>query len=138
MSRSLGLLLVGLLAASCSGSAASDVSESELAGRSFVSIEVVGRRLIPGTRIEVSFDDRGISFSSGCNDTNGPYEVDGGRLDLDEAQTFTTTAACIGPGHPMAQERWFRGFMDARPVAELEGDLLTLTRDSDVISFQQV
>ncbi len=138
MRRSVLVLLVGLLAAACSEAAASDTTEDDLDGRTFVSTEVVGRRLIRGTGVEISFSDRGIHFSSGCNDTNGPYEVDGGRIDLDESETFTTTAACSGPGHPMAQERWVRDFMAARPVAELQGDLLTLTRGADVINFVQV
>jgi heat shock protein HslJ len=135
--RFLVLLAVGLLAAACSEAAASDVTEDDLNGRMFVSTEVVGRDLIPGTHVQVMFDGGGLTFASGCNDSSGSFGMDGGRVDLEDGY-FTTTGACFGPGHPMAQERWVRTFLEDHPVAELSGDRLTLTRGGDVIRLGAV
>lgn len=130
------LVLLGALAAACSGADASDVTQADLDGRTFVSTEVVGRRLTNGTRVEVRFEDGDVSFDAGCNDTSGPYELDGGRIDLEDEEAFTTLGYCLGGGNPRGQDRWVKAFMTDRPVAELVGERLTLTRGADLIRFR--
>jgi heat shock protein HslJ len=118
--RLLGVAIVGmLLLGACSGGGAGSAS---LEGRTFLSVAVDGRALVPGTRIELRFDRGSIGASAGCNSMGAEYRMDGNLLVV--GQMSQTEMGC-DPGR-MAQDQWLAELLTGRPQASLAGDTLTL------------
>lgn len=139
------LMVMTVLAAACGGSAdegdAGDGggrvgnSMADLSGRQFVSesVEEAGepRPLVPSTEIFLTFDegDRNVGASAGCNSFSGLYEVDAGRLVVDEMGG--TEMGCDEARH--AQDQWLVELLMSDPAFELAGDHLTLTAGATVV-----
>lgn len=109
---------------------------ADLAGRKFLSDSVrVGgndRPLVPSTRISLSFDaDGNIGASAGCNQFGGPYEIEGDRLVVGDMAG--TEMGCDEPRH--LQDQWLVEVLGSEPTFLLDGDRLTLTSGSTVISL---
>ena len=95
-----------------------------LDGRTFLSVDVVGRTLVPGSQVRLSFADGQVSANAGCNTIGGRYVIDGGRLVA--SQLATTEMACAPA--LMDQDRWLADLLAGAAVA-LDGDTLTIAKD---------
>lgn len=123
--------VVALALASCGGDDDDAVRADlgRLSGRTFLSTEVTGRRLVDGTRIRLEFDDGRLGAHAGCNSLGGAYSGDDGVLvvgDLD-----TTEIGCDPARHE--QDEWLARFLVSRPTWELAGDRLTLVSGAERI-----
>lgn len=138
-------VLVMLIVAGCGGGdepkvAARDTRPGRpgapfpLDGRTFVSTEVTGHRLVAGTRVSISFEDGRISARAGCNTMAGPYRVDGSTL-LAGPDLASTMMGCEAP--LMDQDRWLGELLTAGPEIALSGDHLTLRGPSATIVLDE-
>ena len=93
-----------------------------LAGRTFLSTDVRGVTLVPGSRVTLTFgDDGSLGTGAGCNSMGGAYAIDGDRLTT--GQMMTTEMGCAEP--LMKQDAWLSTFL-SDVTFTLEGDTLTL------------
>ena len=122
------LLLLAITTASigaaCSSAAApsAPAQTPALAGRTFLSTDVHGATLVPGTRVTLTFkDDGSLGAGAGCNSMGGAYAIDGDRLTT--GQMMTTEMGCAEP--LMKQDAWLSTFL-SDVTFTLEGDTLTL------------
>jgi len=125
-----GLLLSGPLLSGCAtlGGGAG----SSMVGRTFLSTEVTGRTLVAGTRLELTFPERGkLAANAGCNHLFGSVSVDGDRLKVSEMGS--TAMGCDQARDE--QDGWLTAFLTAGPRFTLTGDELVLTGDHEVITF---
>lgn len=128
---SLGLAIV-FIAAACTAGPGAGPPES-VVGRQFLSTGVTvngaERPLVEGTRIRLSFTDRAISASAGCNSIGGTYTIAAGQLLV--ADLAMTEMGCDAPRHE--QDAWLAAFLGARPTLRLSGNELTLEADGTVV-----
>ena len=95
-----------------------------LEDRTFLATAAVGRALVPGSQVRVSFLGGQVSASGGCNGMGGPYAVAGDRLRVGE---LATTEMACEPAL-MDQDQWLAGHLDGATIT-LAGDTLTLAND---------
>lgn len=121
-----------VLAAGCGGTSQSPGGggdehprASTLVGRTFLSTEVKGHSLVEGSRISLSFPEKGkVTVQGGCNSLFGTVvDEPGDKLVITEMGG--TDMACEQPR--MAQDEWLTKFLTSRPVWALTGDKLVLT-----------
>lgn len=122
MNRSILLLATLALVAACS-SAGSSGSPASLDGHTYLSTEVEGAVLVPGTRIRLTFLDGNMSANAGCNIMGGAYSIDGDRLVT--TQLSMTEMGCDEPR--ARQDDWLARFLSGAVTITIEGDTLTLT-----------
>ena len=97
-------------------------SPATLDGHTYLSTQLEGRVLVPGTQVRLTFGDGQLSAQAGCNTIGGTYTIDGDRIRT--GQLSMTEMGCDGPRQ--AQDEWLAGFLgDAR--FSLTGDTLTMT-----------
>lgn len=131
----LGTTLV-LSACGAEGGSGSPASPPSLDGKTYVgdSVTVDGAPydLVPGSTIRLAFDDSRISASAGCNTMNGAATWDDGTLTID-GQIASTEMGC----EPalMDQDAWLLDVLTSKPSLATDGDTLTLTSDSTVITL---
>lgn len=101
-----------------------------LDGRTFLSTDVTGRALVPGSTIRLSFGDGKIGASAGCNSMSGPYRIEDGILRA--GSLATTEMACDQP--LMAQDTWVAALLDGSTIT-LDGDTLTLAQGDTSVTF---
>ena len=78
--------MVFLMLAACTPSA----SSQNLTGSIWLLNELNGAELIQGTTITAQFDDSGrVGGTSGCNNYNTTYEVDGENISISELMAAT-------------------------------------------------
>lgn len=106
------------------GSPDGTAARQGLEGRTFLATAAVGRALVPGSQVRVSFHGGQVSASGGCNGMGGPYAVAGDRLLVRE---LATTEMACDPAL-MDQDRWLAGHLDGATIT-LAGDTLTLAND---------
>ncbi len=123
------VLMLGVLAGCGRGTAPGGGSDDLPEGRTFLSTEVVGRDLVPGTRITIGFKDGQLTGSVGCNSLFSKARLDSGRLVVSE---LGGTEMMCDP-KLRAQEDWFFGFLQGGPQWQLQGDELTLTASESKI-----
>jgi heat shock protein HslJ len=120
---SLALVTIFLLT-SCSSSG----SGQELTGVIWLLTELNGEAPLPETAITAEFDQDGrVGGSSGCNNYNTTYTVDGDQLTFSE-QMASTMMACLEP--IMEQEREYLQALSVTATYEIKDDELILS-DSD-------
>jgi heat shock protein HslJ len=103
-----------------------------LDGRSFVSTEVDGHDLVPGSVIRVSFDDGSVSVNAGCNTMFGAYTIDG---DVLSAPSLAMTMMACDQAL-MTQDTWVSALISSDPTLTAEGDTLTITgSDAQVVTL---
>ena len=125
---SLAIAAIAILGACSSGAAPSappSVSPNApalgLDGRAFLSTDLQGAVLAPGTRVSLTFRHGHLGASGGCNRMGGTYAIAGDRLTT--TQLGMTEMACDEPR--MAQDTWLARFLaDVR--ISLTGDTLVL------------
>ena len=91
-------------------------------GKTYLSTDVKGAILVPGTRIQLTFKNTGLNANGGCNSMSGTYTINGGRLKT--SQLATTEMGCDQPR--MEQDQWL-GRLVGDVAITLAGDTLTLT-----------
>jgi heat shock protein HslJ len=136
--RLLALAVVAIVAVACgAGSAGSSgdppvpgVDTGNLAGRTFVSTDIEGRDLVPGSRVRLSFDVGRIGAQAGCNSMGGSVAIVDGRFVLDD---LATTEMACDPAL-MDQDAWLAGFLDGAAVT-LVGDTLALANGGVVLTL---
>jgi heat shock protein HslJ len=124
-SRPLFLLVSAVLLAACSTAGAASPSPAGLHDRTFLSTQVTGFDLVPGTQVRLTFRDGELSAQAGCNIMGGAYSIEGDRLVT--TQLSMTEMGCDGPRQ--AQDEWLAGFL-GNVTFTLDGDTLVLTDGS--------
>jgi heat shock protein HslJ len=104
-----------------------------LDGRTFLSKTVTGRKLVAGTRIQLSFTDGNVGATAGCNSLGAPYSLAGDTLVIQGAGMTQTEIGCDPDRH--AQDEWLSEFLTSEPTMTLSGSELTLTRGTTTIGF---
>lgn len=122
----LGLLLV---LAGCAAQGASAPPGGPW-GRTFLSTSA-SRELVPGTRIELRFDDGKLSVRAGCNHMGGDTSIERDRLVVQDMAT--TDMGCDPPRHD--QDTWVAEFLRAGPTVHLSGTELVLEGAGIRITF---
>ncbi|HSW41696.1 MAG TPA: META domain-containing protein [Patescibacteria group bacterium] len=113
------------------GSPGDPPARQGLDGRTFLSTSAVGRALVPGSQVRLSFFlDGRIGASAGCNSMGGAYTIDGDRL---VATQLATTEIGCAPAL-MEQDLWLAGLLDGSTI-DLAGDTLTLAKDGVRLSL---
>jgi heat shock protein HslJ len=136
------LVLPALAAvAACGPGAGADgssggVSAADLDGRTFLSTSATSagqpHELVPGTRIQLTFEDGRVSANAGCNQMSGAYTLDGATLVVDSLAT--TQMGCDPARH--AQDEWLSGLLTGRPSIALTGDDLTIATATEELRLQ--
>ncbi|MEW5992150.1 MAG: META domain-containing protein [Chloroflexota bacterium] len=146
------LVLAAFVVAACSGAAASGspgasgspstspspagptpvgTAPQGLDGRTFLSTDIDGRALLPGSQVRISFQGGQISASGGCNSMSGPYSIDADHL---VARSLATTEmACAPP--VMAQDTWLADLLDGAAI-DLDGTTLTLSKGGVTLTLE--
>lgn len=127
------VLILAVVLAGCGDEAggAGDVGD-ELLGRTFLSREVTGHELVPGTRVSIEFRDDGtVNVNTGCNHLFGQIDIRRDRLDV--SSMGGTEMGCDPERH--RQDEWISALLGAAPRWELTGDALTLTSGEVVLSL---
>lgn len=106
----------------CSAADSPSPSSASLDGRTFLSTDLEGATLVPGTRIRLAFADGSLNANGGCNTMGGAYSIDGDRLRA--SQMSMTEMGCDEPR--MQQDQWLGGLL-GDVAFTLDGDTLTLT-----------
>lgn len=121
------MLGVLVLMAGCGGISQGGSSvANELTGRTFLSTSVKGHTLAAGSRISLSFPERGkIAVQGGCNHLFGTV-VDEPGDKLVVKDMGGTDMACAEQAR-MDQDTWLTTFLTSKPVMVLSGSDLTLT-----------
>lgn len=121
---SLAIAAITILGA-CSPGAAPSATPSAPAltvdGKIYLSTDVQGAALVPGTRIQLTFKDGDLNAHGGCNSMSGAYTIVGDRLKT--TQMSMTEMACDEPR--MQQDEWLARLL-ADVTFTLAGDTLTL------------
>jgi heat shock protein HslJ len=118
-------------AAGTSASPSASAPTPSLAGRTFLSTDLQGATLVPGTRITLTFkDDGSLGAGAGCNSMGGAYTIAGDRLTT--GQMMMTEMGCAEP--LMMQDSWLSTFLSDVKYT-LDGDTLTLEAGSATITL---
>lgn len=93
-----------------------------LVGRTFVSTEVRGRALVPGSTVRITFREGGLAAKAGCNTLFGSATWAGGVL---AAPMLASTMMACSPDL-MDQDTWLAELLQSNPVLRLEASALTI------------
>ncbi|GGK83305.1 META domain-containing protein [Ornithinimicrobium pekingense] len=122
-----------LVLASCG--AVGGAGAPEVGGRTFLSTAVTEdgnpHQLVDGSRVTLAFVDGRVRAGAGCNTMSGAYSLDGDVLVTEELAM--TEMGCPGP--LMDQDTWLAGLLTGRPALAVQGDELTLTAGSTVLTL---
>jgi heat shock protein HslJ len=124
------LLASSMLLVACSAAGASGPPAGGLDGRTFLSTQVAGFDLVPGTQVRLTFSGTDLSAQAGCNIMGGTYSIEGDRLRT--TQLFMTEMGCDGPRQ--AQDEWLAAFL-GDVAFTLDGDTLVLTDETVRLSL---
>ncbi|MEL6348973.1 MAG: META domain-containing protein [Myxococcota bacterium] len=104
--------------------------DNPLAGHDFLLTDITGYE--PVTDISLSFSEKEMSASGGCNGSGGPYVIEDDVLVIDEI--WTTEMGCED-SRLHDQDGWLVGFLTDRPTISYEDPILTLTTDDVVMEL---
>ena len=125
------LALVTVMAAACSFGSTDRPPAPALSDRTFLSTEVSGVALVPGSRIRLAFDQDEVSASGGCNTMGGPYRVAADRFSA--PQLVSTDMGCEAP--LMQQDQWLANLLGNAKIAQV-GDSLVLGNDQVTLTLE--
>lgn len=115
-------LTIGSLAVIALGACAQSASSQSITGNFWLLNELNGKSLIEGTTITAQFDDAGrVAGTSGCNNYNTTYEVNGNQLTFGEPAAMTMMAC---PEPIMEQEREYMNVLADTTTFDNSGDEL--------------
>jgi len=92
-----------------------------LAG-TFEATSVTGHELVPGSILAMSFVGDAVSVRAGCNDIDGRFAIEAGRLTI--RGLSSTEMGCEQA--LMDQDAWVAAFLSAEPSATLDNETLLL------------
>lgn len=127
--RLLPLVLAGLVAVGCAGSAGAEDPTPQ--GRTFVSVAVEGEQIPGGGPLTLRFADGQVSAFAGCNHGSGPADLADGHLTTRLATTMMGCPAPLGDA-----DGWMARFLEARPAWSLDADTLTLTTSTATVTLR--
>ena len=105
-----------------------------LEGTSWRLVTLGGAGLIPGTEITLTFEQRQVHGSSGCNTYGGSYEVDGDKITMTDL--YNTEMACMDPQGVMDQETEYLELLrDAQAFQIDEAELVIEAASDEVLAF---
>jgi heat shock protein HslJ len=140
MTRRLGVLLILLVLGACaapeeiSGVGPGDgEAPPALDGRTFLSRSVSGHDLLPGTQIQLTFNDGNVGATAGCNSLGAPYSLDGDTLVTEGTGMTQTEIGCDPMRHK--QDEWLAVFLTSSPTVTLTANELKLTSGSTTIEL---
>ncbi|MGW6447118.1 META domain-containing protein [Lentzea sp. NPDC055074] len=118
-----------LLAATAACGNPSAGQGADLRGKVYVSSSVTDqgkpRTMVEGTRVELRFtDDDRLIANAGCNQMQGPVELDGGKVAVTELGM--TAMGCPKP-ELHQQDEWLSKLLGATPSWRLDGTNLVVT-----------
>ena len=87
--------------------------------------------VMEGAEVTISFDEDGISGTSGCNSYAGPARVDNGSITIDVQSLVHTERVCVGEDGLMEQEDRYLGLLPRVTRYGVFGDELFLQTDLD-------
>lgn len=128
------LVLLGMvmgLAACSDGTAAGG---ADLEGRTFVSTDVAGHELVPGSEVQVIFQTDRISVQAGCNTLNGGATWEGDVLVV-AVPMAETMMAC--DDDLMRQDDWLVAFLTSKPALSLDGSTLVLGDSAEGLTLEE-
>ena len=103
-----------------------------LVSRNFRLDHATGYEPVEGVPMEISFPTLDqVKFIFGCNLHYADYNVDGNKLIVSNIGHYQVGCE---PG-VVAQEVWFREFLQSEPILELSERQMVLSRDSHSFSF---
>ncbi len=105
-------------------------TSADLDGRTFLSTDVEGYTLAPGSQIQLTFEGVRLGVSAGCNQMGGEYSLTDGVLEL--GPMASTEMACEEP--LMSQDAWIAAFLPGA-LATIAEDSLTLARDGVTLTL---
>src|SRR4026209_2965778 len=76
----LAMVATAIVTACTSTGALPSAQPASLDGRTFLSTDVTGTSLVPGSQVRLTFKDGSLSANGGCNSMTGDYTVAGDRL----------------------------------------------------------
>jgi len=120
--RLLLTVALALVATACSFPVGPSASAASIDGHTYLSTDLLGATLVPGTQVRLTFTNGSLSASGGCNIMGGTYSIDGDRLQT--SQMFMTEMACDDARQ--RQDEWLARFLGSVTFT-LDGDTLTLT-----------
>ncbi|SDJ79359.1 META domain-containing protein [Lentzea albidocapillata subsp. violacea] len=128
-------LAVLLLAVTTACGSPSAGQGADLRGKVYVSSSVTEqgkpRAMVEGTRVELRFTDDGrLMANAGCNQMQGPVQVDDGRLAVGELGM--TAMGCPKP-ELHQQDEWLSKLLGATPSWKLDGANLVITGSNSEI-----
>jgi heat shock protein HslJ len=89
--------------------------------------------VLEGTTLTLEFDKEGnLSGSAGCNNFNGPYQLDGDQLTV--GPLASTMMMCEDPQGVMEQESQFLAALQSAGTYLIEGDVLELRTKDDALA----
>jgi heat shock protein HslJ len=113
------------------GVAADDSSGRTIADGDYVSAEITGHDLVPGSEIRLGWHDGRLALNAGCNSMSGPAAVEDDELRVrDLAGTEMGCAPAL-----MDQDAWLVDFVTAGPKVSVDGDAFTLSSTTAEIRF---
>ena len=120
----------------CGCGIGSDTSQNPLEGTSWDLLYYRKSSPIPGTKINITFEDGAIQGSAGCNSFGGSYQVDGHSLSIGEI--YATEMYCMDPEGIMEQESFYLDFLRTTVRFQLDGDLLVLHQPGqETLTFER-
>jgi heat shock protein HslJ len=114
------LALVTAMVCACSFGLGASPAPS-LDGKTYLSTDIQGAALVPGSRIQLTFASGDVNANGGCNSISGPYTVAGDRFSV--MRMASTAMGCEAP--LMEQDQWLVKLLEDAKIA-LAGDTLTL------------
>ena len=90
-------------------------------GKTYLSTDVQGVALVPGSRIQLTFARGDVNANGGCNSISGPYTIAGDRFSV--TRMASTAMGCEAP--LMEQDKWLVRLLEDAKIA-IAGDTLTL------------
>ena len=117
-----------------SGAPGTEVTMADLDGTTFVSTDVTGHALVPGSRVTLSVEGEALSVSGGCNTMFGAAAVSD-RVLRWTGEPAATMMAC--PDDLAAQDQWLLGLFGGGMTAGLDGEELVLSEGPTTIRLAQ-
>ncbi|WP_344045100.1 META domain-containing protein [Nocardioides panacihumi] len=128
------LMLAGTAACGSDASSGTAVTESDLAGATYVSTSVTGHTLVKGTSIKLVFDSGNMAVSAGCNTQTGPYTLAGENLNW-KTQPASTMMACAED--LSAQDDWLRALFISGVATTIDGTKMTMVKADVTIELSK-
>lgn len=104
-------------------------------GRTFIGDDVTVNdkpyRLVPGSTLRVTFGDKEVGATAGCNSMSGAALWDSGMLVVDDQTLAMTEMGCKAA--LMDQDAWLADFLTSRPQLTESESALTMTSGDTVI-----